>query len=250
MLDKDIIYNMCYMFCGGCVIILLIIVTYFSILGVGIGSSYILNYGNYDMNNGTSLTYGDKSTLSCYNDVSTRLFGGCILYGSLILLIVVSYGLLILILWHVIQTYIIDKCTKKDGIETKLLKKDVITFKCSKATSLVLLILLLYPLTIGLGLGISAMTFSGDYNMTSGWPIDGTVSRGRLVCYNDGTRNLLLGCIPFGLGGLVIVGLSLTILSVIAFSFVWLCIYVRDDYLINNIHSKIKDDTEIGIQML
>jgi hypothetical protein len=246
-------HNIWHMFYGGCAIIFLVATVYFSLIGLGIGSSYALNYGNYDMNNGTSLTYGDKSTLSCYNDASMRLFGGCILYGSLILFIVVSYGLLIFIIWHSIRIYIINKCAKKDDTETKLLKTDIITFKYHKTTSLVLLLLLIffvYPLTIGLGLGISAITFYGDYNMTTGWPNDGTVSRDRLVCYNDGSRSLLLGCIPFGLGGWVMVCSALTILIGITFPFVWFCICARDDYLINKDHSKINDDIEIGIQLL
>lgn len=253
MLDKDIIYDTRYMCCGGCVIILLIIVTYFSVIAVGIGSSYILNYGNYDMNNGTSLIYGDNSKLSCYNDVSVRLFGGCIWYGSLILLILATYGLLILIMWHVIRIYIIDKCVKKDDTETKSLKTLTSTFEYRKLIPLALLALLIflvYPLTIGLGLGMSTMTFSGDYNMTTGWPNDGTVSRGRLVCYNDGARSLLLGCIPFGLGGWVLVGSALTIFFGIIFPLVWLCICAYDDYLITKPYSKINDDSEISIQVL
>jgi len=223
MVGKD---DICAFFCAIVIFITSCAIIYFTAIGSGIGISYIINHGEYNMHNGTSLTPGDKSILGCYFNMKEMLFNSCIWYGAGTIAIAAAYGLWAYILLRFIHESI-KIWTEKSDEETTLIETN--SFLSTNTTTYrqiilgLLVVIIIYPITCILGLGVSITAFSGDYNMTTGWLKSGDVSTGRVVCYNDRGRSFLISCIPYGIGGWAIIAFWLFLLFIITSPIVIFC---------------------------
>jgi hypothetical protein len=80
-------------------VIITLLISYFSTIGLGYGMTYAIMGKEYDMLTGCNLETGCRSKIICYNDQRSAFYVGCIATGLLCIIVLVLgiFGLTLLV---------------------------------------------------------------------------------------------------------------------------------------------------------